>query len=166
MSNTLTLTAPEGVPFCDYSREFDFPAAEVFRAHADPELFARWIGPRGLNTRIEALDCRTGGSYRFVQQGDDGVEHAFRGVFHTVRENRFVLQTFEYEGFPDIVTLEYSTFEDLPGGRSRLTGRSLYPSLEARDGYLSSGMESGMAAGYDQLEELLAPPAAGTAAGT
>jgi uncharacterized protein YndB with AHSA1/START domain len=118
MSNALKLTVPKNVPFVDSEREFDFPAAAVFRAHSDPEVF--------------------------------------RGVFHTVRENAFVLQTFEYEDYADIVTLEYSRFEDLPGGRSKLTGRSVYPSLEARGRYLSDGMESGIAASYEQLEELLA----------
>jgi uncharacterized protein YndB with AHSA1/START domain len=156
MSNSLQLSAPEGVPYVDCVREFDFTAADVFRAHTDADLFRQWIGPRDLTTRIDAFDCRSGGSYRFVQKGRDDAEYAFRGVFHTVREDAFVLQTFEYEGYPDIVTLEFSTFEDLPGGRSRLTGRSVYPSIEARARYLEDGMESGIAAGYDQLEELLA----------
>jgi uncharacterized protein YndB with AHSA1/START domain len=155
MSNKLTLDAPAGVPFVHYERDFDAPAAEVFRAHTDPEVFRQWIGPRELTTRLDEFDCRPGGSYRFVQMGDDGAEHAFRGVFHTVRENSFVLQTFEYEGYPDVVTLEYTSFEDLPDGRSRIVGQSIYPSLEARERYLTDGMESGMAAGYEQLEELL-----------
>ena len=161
MSNALHLTAPEGSLLVDYVREFDVPAAELFRAHADPELFRRWIGPRGLETRIDAYDCRAGGTFRFVQRGQDGGdEYAFRGVFHTVRENELVVQTFEYEGWPDVVTLEYSRFEDLPGGRSRLTGRSVHPTPESREQYLATGMESGMAQGYDQLEELLAARAA------
>lgn len=156
MNNQLKLTVPEDSPYVDYEREFDFPAAAVFKAHSDPTVFVQWIGPRGLNTRIDAFDCRSGGAYRFVQSGDDGIEYAFRGVFHTVRENEFVLQTFEFEGYPgDIVTLEYSTFEDLPNGRSKLTGRSLYPSFESRERYLKDGMESGVAAGYEQLDELL-----------
>lgn len=156
MTNVLRLQLPEGQPFAEYTREFDAPVADLFRAHTDRELFRRWIGPQDLGTRIEAFDARSGGSFRFVQWGDDGVEYAFRGVFHTVRENEFVLQTFEYEGYPDDVSLEYATFEELPGGRSRLSGRSLFPSLEAREKYVRDGMEQGMAAGYDKLDELLA----------
>jgi uncharacterized protein YndB with AHSA1/START domain len=160
MANALRLTAPEGTPLVHYVREFDLPAAEVFHAHADPELYRQWIGPRGLGTRIDVHDCRTGGAYRFVQRGtdeeQDAPEYAFRGVFHTVRENELIVQTFEYEAWPDVVTLEYARFEELPGGRCRLTGRSVYPTLEARERYLSEFMEAGMSEGYERLEELLA----------
>ncbi|MBP3043646.1 SRPBCC family protein [Arthrobacter jiangjiafuii] len=155
MNNPLTVTMPEGEPYVQYEREFDFPVHGVFRAHVDPELYGQWIGPRDLSTRIDVFDARPGGAYRFVQSRDDD-EYAFRGVFHTVREDDFMLQTFEYEGYPDSVTLEYATFTELPGGRSKLTGRSVFPSLEARDGMAATGMETGMTEGYDQLDELLA----------
>ncbi|WP_104161474.1 SRPBCC family protein [Arthrobacter sp. ZGTC212] len=155
MSNPLNLSAPSGEPSMDYSREFDFPVSDVFRAHTDPELFARWIGPQDLTTRIDVFEPRTGGAYRFVQcRGED--EYAFRGAFHTLRQDDFVLQTFEFEGYPDVVTLEYSTFTELPGGRTLLTGRSLYPSVESRDEFLGNGMEEGMSSGYNQLDDLLA----------
>ncbi len=157
MGHDLHLTVPDGVPYIDFERDFDFSVADVFRAHADPELFRQWIGPRGLRTRIDGFEFRTGGAYRFVQSGEDSAEeHAFHGVFHTVRENELVVQTFEYEGWPDAVDLEYLHFEDLGGGRSRLRGHTVHASQEARDGMAASGMENGMAEGYERLEELLA----------
>lgn len=154
MSNSLHLNAPAGEPFMEYSREFDFPVADVFRAHTDPALFARWIGPADVDTHIDDFQARTGGSYRFVHsRGDE--HYAFRGVFHTVRQDDFLLQTFEFEGDPGVVTLEYSTFTPLPDGRTRLSGRSLYPSIEGRDTFLSNGIEEGMSSGYDQLDAVL-----------
>jgi uncharacterized protein YndB with AHSA1/START domain len=41
-------------------------------------------------------------------------------------------------------------------GKTTVTQTVLYQSREARDGVLKSGMEAGVAAGYDRLEELLA----------
>lgn len=155
MTNTLALTVDSTRPFVDYTREFEAPVADLFRAHTDPLLYGQWIGPEDLSTDVEQMEARDGGAVRFVQWGSDGVKYAFRGVFHTVRENDFILQTFEYEGFPDIVTLEYATFTELPGGRSRLTGHSVFPSLEARERFISSGMEEGMASGYDELDNIL-----------
>lgn len=156
MSNALKLTVPEGLPFIEFEREFDFPLAEVFRAHKDPELVAQWLGPRGLRMEIGHYDFRTGGSYLYHHVAPDGARYGFSGVFHTVRENEFAIQTFEFDGYPDVVSIEFLTFQDLGGGRTRLTARAVYPSMEARDGMAQSGMETGMSEGYERLEEVLA----------
>ena len=158
-TNALTLSIPEGVPFIDYEREFDFPVADVFRAHKDPDLVARWLGPRGMEIEIEQFDFRTGGSYRYAHSDESGT-YRFAGVFHTVRDDDFVVQTFEYLGFPDVVSIETLTFVDLGGGRCKLVGHAVYPSMEARDGMAESGMETGLTEGYDQLEEALAQESA------
>ena len=71
-------------------------------------------------------------------------------MFHTVRENEFAIQTFEFEGLPDVVSIESMTFVDLGDGRTRLEGHAVYPTLEARDGMVSSGMESGHVVGLRQ----------------
>jgi uncharacterized protein YndB with AHSA1/START domain len=155
MSNALTLTVPGDLPYIDYEREFEFPVAEVFRAHKDPELVAQWLGPRRLKMEIDHYDFRTGGSYRYTHVDPDGASYGFSGVFHTVRENEFAIQTFEFDGYPDVVSIEYLTFEDLGNGRSRIRGHSVYPTQEARDGMAQSGMEGGMTEGYERLDELL-----------
>jgi uncharacterized protein YndB with AHSA1/START domain len=72
-----------------------------------------------------------------------------------VRENEFAIQTFEFEGYPDVVSIESLRFEDLGDGRTRLSGHAVYPSQEARDGMAASGMEGGMSQGYDRLDALL-----------
>lgn len=156
MSNPLKVEAPAGLPFIDWEREFDAPVQAVFRAHKEPELIEQWLGPRGYEMNIESYDFTTGGRYRYVQSDKSGEEYAFNGVFHVVRENEFAIQTFEFEGFPDVVSIESLTFEDLGGGRSRVRGHSAYPSMEARDGMVESGMEGGMNEGYERLDEVLA----------
>ena len=142
------------VPLVRITREFDAPAAKVFRAHTDPELFARWNGPRGMETRVDHHDCRTGGSYRYVMVRNDE-EHGFRGCFHEVRPDELIVQTFTFEGAPDGEALEKLVFEDLGGGRSRLTATSLVDSFEDRDAFVASGMEGGVRDGYEKLDELL-----------
>ena len=142
------------VPLVRITREFDASAEKVFRAHVDPELAARWMGPRDLSTRIEEWDARTGGAWRFVQsRGDD--EFAFHGSFHEIRPGALIVQTFTFDGMPDGVALEKLVFEDLPDGRSRLTSTSLVDSFEDRDAFVASGMETGVVEGYEQLDELL-----------
>ena len=149
------ITSDPDVPLVRIVREFDAPPAKVFRAHTDPELVARWTGPRSLKTRIDHFDCRTGGSYRYVMSRD-GDEFGFHGCFHEVRPSALIVQTFTFEGEPDGVALERLVFEDLGDGRTRLTGTSLVDSFEGRDAFVASGMEEGVREGYERLDELLA----------
>jgi uncharacterized protein YndB with AHSA1/START domain len=154
MSNPTTITAQPGTPFIDISREFEATPAQVFRAATDPDLIAQWLGPRELSMDVEEYDARPGGSYRYVNRDADGNEYRFRGVFHTVTKNECVVQTFEYDGAPGQISLETSTYEDL-GGRTRLHTHSVFPSVEARDAMLTSGMEHGVNDSYDKLAKLV-----------
>ena len=156
MTNPLQVSAPDGLPFIDFEREFDAPVDAVFRAHKEPDLVKQWMGPRDYDTDIEIYDFRTGGRWRFVHRNPEGEEYAFNGVFHVVRENEFAIQTFEFEMFPEAVSIESLTFDDLGDGRTRVRGHATYPSLEARDGMVSEGMETGMNDGYQRLDDLLA----------
>jgi uncharacterized protein YndB with AHSA1/START domain len=156
MTNPVTINAPEGLPFIEIIREFDAPVEAVFRAHAEPELVKQWLGPNGYEMDIERWDFTTQGGYRYVHRDPDGGEWAFNGTFHTVRDNEFAVQTFEFEGVPDVVAIESMTFEDLGDGRTRLRGWSTYPSVEARDGMVASGMEIGLREGYERLDGILA----------
>ena len=156
MTNPLHVEAPEGVPFIDATREFDAPVEALFRAHRDPDLVTRWLGPGAYRMDLGRWDFTSGGSWAYTHTGPDGDEYKFRGVFHTVRENEFAIQTFEFEGYPDVVAIESMTFEDLGGGHSRLRLHSTYPTVESRDGMVASGMESGMSEGYRRLDDVLA----------
>ena len=64
------IEADPTLPIIRITREFQATAARLLRAHTDPELFARWIGPDRMQTRIEHWDARTGGSFRFFSVGD------------------------------------------------------------------------------------------------
>jgi uncharacterized protein YndB with AHSA1/START domain len=149
-----TIEADPKVPVIRMSRDFTATPAQLFRAHTDPELFAQWVGPRSLRTKVLEWDARSGGSWRYVATRD-GEEFAFRGCFHEVRPDRIV-QTFTYEGQPDGVALETLWFEELGDGRTRLRTQSLVDSFEARDMFLASGVEVGVNDGYAKLDEMLA----------
>lgn len=149
-----TIEADEKVPAIRITRDFRATPAQLLAAHTDPALFARWVGPNGMDTEIVVWDARDGGEWRYVARRD-GEEYAFRGCFHEVNEQRIV-QTFTFEGYPQGVALETLTFEDLGDGYTRLHAQSLCDSFEERDGMLASGMESGVHEGYAKLDGLLA----------
>lgn len=149
-----SIVADPDVPLVRIVREFDAPRDKVFRAHTDPDLLVRWLGPRGLEMTIDHHDCRTGGSYRYIH-ARDGEEYGFHGCFHEVWPDELIVQTFTFEGFPDQVALEKLVLEDLGDGRTRLTATSLVDSFAGRDAFVASGMETGVVEGYERLDEVL-----------
>ncbi|WP_338537613.1 SRPBCC family protein [Janibacter terrae] len=150
---TATIEADPEVPVIRITRDFRATPAQLHAAHTDPEVFAAWVGPDSVETVIDHWDARTGGSYRFLNtRGDE--EYGFHGSFHEVSPERIV-QTFTFEGYPEGVSLETMTFEDLGDGWTRLHGHSLVGTFEAREMMLASGMEVGVHEGYAALDRLL-----------
>ena len=139
-------------------RIFDAPRDRVFAAYTDPKLIPEWWGPRDTTTIVDEMDVRPGGSWRFVMRNSDGSETAFRGTYREITPPERIVQTFEWEGMPGHVSIETATFEDL-GERTKVTSTSLFHTTEERDGFLASGMESGMNETYSRLDELLAKTA-------
>lgn len=154
-THDVEITADERVPTIEIVREFDAAPQQVFRAHVDPDLYARWVGPHSLTTRITKWDARTGGEWAFANDRDGEKIASFFGSFHEVRPNERIVWTFTYEGMPDEVFLETLTFEPLDGGRTRLRVFSVTDSFESRDGMLASGMDQGVREGYEKLDALL-----------
>ena len=138
-------------------REFDAPRELVFRAYTEPDLYVRWLGPRGYEFELEKFEPWSGGSWRYLNRDKQGNVHAFHGVNHEVTAPERIVGTFEYEGMPERghVILETAVFEALPGNRTRMTGHSVFRSVADRDGMVQSGMEHGVRDSYERLDELL-----------
>lgn len=154
MSNELVIEAPAGLPFLDYSREFDAPVNALFRAYTVQEIFEQWFGPEGLPLVVHRFDPQTGGGFRYVVQGADQ-EWGFHGVYHEIRPDDMIIQTYQFEQDPaGGVSLEFQRFEALPDGRSRISVHSISSSVASRDAL--DGMRDGMKNDFDALAKVLA----------
>ena len=122
----------------------------------DPELIPEWWGPRRYTTRVDQMDVRPGGDWRFVCRDEDGSEEGFRGSYREVTPPERIVQTFEWEPMAGYVSLETMTLEDIGEGRTKVTTVSIFFTTEERDGMLNSGMEEGLNETYERLDELLA----------
>lgn len=151
---TTTIEADPALPIIRMTRDFDAPPERLMQAHTDPDLYAEWVGPDGMETRILEWDARDGGAWRYVSSRD-GEQFGFHGCFHRVDDDTIV-QTFTWEGMPDEVSLETVWFEDLGDGHTRLHAKSLLESFEGRDAMLNSDMETGIEEGYAKLDAMLA----------
>lgn len=140
------------------TRTFNGPVRIVFDAWTKPEFLKRWWAPKSLGVTLFAcdVDLRVGGSYRFVFGHDEGHPMAFSGTYTDIAPYSRVAYTQIFEPMraagEGLITV---TFEE-EDGKTRVVSHELYPSKKVLDGVIESGMERGMRATLDQLEELIA----------
>lgn len=137
------------------TRSFDAPRELVFRALTEAELLGRWLtGPTGWRTVECSSDARVGGRYRHEWAHVDGASMAMSGTYRLLeppvrieRSERFELGCEAQAGEQhETLTLEEE------GGRTLMRIVVRYPSREARDQALASGMEDGMNESYGRLD--------------
>jgi uncharacterized protein YndB with AHSA1/START domain len=140
------------------TRTFNAPAHFVFDAWTKPELLKRWWAPKSCDVSLFECksDLRVGGTYRYAFGRDPKNPEVFSGRYVEVNSPSRLVLTQVYERMSDageaVVT---ATFEESQG-RTRLTLHQLFPSKEALEGALASGMEPGMRVTFDQLDTLVA----------
>ena len=134
------------------TRTVDAPVRLVFEAWTKAELFRRWWVPKsyGLTLLSCEMDVRVGGRYRLVFSHQASTMEFF-GVYREVKPHSRLLWTNDEGG--DVGAVTTVTFEER-GSKTLLVMRDLYPSKEALDATLASGMEPGMRETLDQLDEL------------
>jgi uncharacterized protein YndB with AHSA1/START domain len=138
-------------------RMFNGPAHIVFDAWTKPELLKRWWAPKSFGVSLFECesDLRVGGSYRYAFGRDPRKPEVFSGRYVEVTPPSRLVLTQLYERMREagevVVT---ATFEESQG-RTLLTLHQLFPSKEALEGALASGMEQGMRVTLDQLDELV-----------
>lgn len=154
-SSTFSIT-PKGDREIVMTRAFDAPRTLVWEALTKPEHLKKWFGVfGGIQLVVCEVDLRTGGKYRHVWRGPDGMEMGMRGEYREVAKPERIVSTeqFDQSWYPGSAVGTMVLTEK--GGRTTLTTTVRYDSKEARDIVLKSPMESGVKAGYDNLEKFL-----------
>jgi uncharacterized protein YndB with AHSA1/START domain len=157
-AGTLKVTTPTDREIV-LTRVFDAPRRLVFDALTKPELLKRWlVGPPGWSMVVCEIDLKVGGSYRYAWRNADGTEMGMHGVYREIIPPERIVNTETFDFGCDAQSGEAVGTAILTerDGRTTLTTTVLYPSKEARDATIASGMEHGVAAGYDRLAEILA----------
>jgi uncharacterized protein YndB with AHSA1/START domain len=136
------------------ARVFDAPRRLVFDAWTSPEHLPHWIlGPSGWTMPVCEIDLRPGGAYRYVWRRSDGTEMEMGGVYKEIAPPERLVATESWGGdWPE--TINTLTLSE-EGGKTTISLRVLYPSKEARDAALKTGMKEGVSLSFDRLAEHL-----------
>jgi uncharacterized protein YndB with AHSA1/START domain len=158
MKNTMTVTTPSDRELV-VTRRFNAPRQLVWDTMSRPELLKRWLfGPPGWEMTACDEDQRVGGTFLWAWAGPDGAGLTMSGEYHEIVPPGRCVRTerFAMAGGPPMGEQRATMVLTEEGGATLLTLTLQYASKEARDGAVASGMEHGMAAGYDRLDEILA----------
>jgi len=119
-----------------------------------PEHVPNWMtGPEGWTMPVCEMDLRPGGKWRFVWRQADGSEMEMNGVYKEVTPPERLVNTENWGGeYPETLNTLVLTER---AGKTTMTSTVLYPSKEARDNALGTGMKEGWSMSYDRLEEYL-----------
>jgi uncharacterized protein YndB with AHSA1/START domain len=162
MKNTLKVNTPTDREIV-MTRVFDAPRHLVFEAHSKPELLKRWLlGPPGWEMVVCRVANKVGERYRYEWRNADGRQFGNGGVCRELVPPERVVCTESMDGQPG-EALVTTTFVE-QNGKTTLTLTILFESREIRDMALKSGMERGVAASYDRLDDVVASTSARGAA--
>lgn len=136
------------------TRVFDAPRRLVWEAWTNPKHVPHWmLGPTGWTMPVCEIDLRPGGAWHFVWRKEDGEEMEMRGVYQEITPPERLVNTEAWGGdWPEILNTLLLTEEN---GKTTMTSRMLFPSQEARDAALKTGMEDGASVSFDRLAEYL-----------
>ena len=107
----------------------------VWKVWTEPEHVAKWWGPNGFSTTIEVMDVRPGGEWKHTMHGPDGVNYPNHAKFiEVVKPERIVLKNGGHrEGGAAVSFVATWTFEVVSDKQTRVTIRTVFPSVEERD---------------------------------
>lgn len=97
------------------TRAFDAPIGLVFDVMTKPEHVQRTIAPFEEEVTECSIDLRVGGNYHFVFVPDDGTECSFRGTFLEIEPPKRTVQTWQFEGWPDVEAVESIELQETEG---------------------------------------------------
>jgi uncharacterized protein YndB with AHSA1/START domain len=135
------------------TREFDAPRHLVYKAYTTPELVRRWWSAGHGEMTVADIDLRVGGKWRYVMIANQGFEVGFHGEYREIVPDERIVSTEVYEGMPEGEALNTLTLiED--DGRTTMSILVQHSCKEHRDAHINSGMESGLQAALDLLEQV------------
>jgi uncharacterized protein YndB with AHSA1/START domain len=136
------------------TRVVDAPRRIVFEAFVDPKHISKWlVGPEGWTMPVCEMDARPGGAWRYVYRKDDGAEMTLSGTVKEIRPPERLVSTETWgPEWPETVNTLVLTES---GNQTTIVMTVTYPSKEARDAALETGMKEGMDQGYARLDQLL-----------
>ncbi len=141
--------------------DFDAPAERVWELWADPRQLERWWGPPTYPATFTRHDLRPGSRASYHMTGPGGDQpHGWWEIVEADPPRSLVFRDgFAHEdGRPNDdlpVTTATVTIEDVGGGPTRMSVRTVFPDRQAMEQILAMGVEEGMTQAMGQIDAII-----------
>jgi uncharacterized protein YndB with AHSA1/START domain len=150
MEQKTKVNAEDGKQEIMITRDFELPVELLFKAYEDADIVEEWMG-----TKVLKLENKRHGSYQFETTDPKGNKYGFSGTIHEFVPNKKITRTFEMEGSPFSVQLEFLEFEKLTEDTSRLNMHVVYRSVATRDQILQLPFVQGINMAHNRLQSIV-----------
>jgi uncharacterized protein YndB with AHSA1/START domain len=136
------------------TRVIEAPRRLAWEAWTNPRHVPKWMtGPDGMTMPVCEIDLRVGGEWHFVWREPDGKPMEMRGEYLEIVPFERLVNTEWWGGdWPKTLNTLIFTEKD---GKTTMECTLLYPTKEARERALATGMKEGWSESYDRLDEYL-----------
>ena len=133
------------------TREFHAPIQLVFDVLTKAEHARNTIAPFGEEVTECSFDTRVGGNYHYTFVTGDGRAMTFYGTFLEVQPPTRIVDTWQYDGWPDVKAVETVDLHEA-NGVTTLTWRLAFSDQAGRD---HMNKFDGIEANFDNIEDYL-----------
>jgi uncharacterized protein YndB with AHSA1/START domain len=141
--------------------EFDASPERVWQLWADPRQLERWWGPPTYPATFDVHDLRPGGRVEYHMTGPEGDQpRGFWEVDEVEPPRRLVFRDgfANDDGTPNTelgTAIARVAIEELGAGKTRMSIKHEFPSVEAMEQLVAMGMEEGLAQAVGQIDAIL-----------
>jgi uncharacterized protein YndB with AHSA1/START domain len=130
-------------------RILNAPRERVFLAWTNPMCLAQWWGPKGFTNTFDIFEPVEGGQWKFTMHGPTGGHYPNESRFIQLSTDRIIIQHVSNPKFHLV-----ATFEETGDGRTRITFRQIFDTVEECDRVKSFAAEANEE-NLDRLEAVL-----------
>lgn len=136
------------------TRVFDAPRQLIWEMFTKPEHVSKWmLGPEGWTMPVCEIDLRPGGKWRWVWRKSSGETMEMTGEYREVVPPERLVNTENWgDDWPETTNVLVLTEEN---GKTLTVQTVRFPSKEARDRGMQTGMSDGWAVSHDRLDGYL-----------
>ena len=144
------------------SREFNAPIEKVWKAHTNPDLLDKWVGPKPWTAVAKTLDFTVGGIWLYAMVSPEGQKQWVYAEFTAIENGSAFSSTGMFcdgDGNPVLSgpkSYRDTKFSSIDGNRTKVDMVITFEEEATIKMFVEGGFKEGTTMSLNQLDELLA----------